>query len=206
MERFAYLQKHVSSNEQILRYAANQVKKDPKRHSTILNVIISWTDYLNECNELGIDITKKNTLLPNNLHKAHQKTSRSIQLKKDEIVNQKIEKLQPKLKKYNFEHKGLFIRPALSTNELFEEGKILSHCVGGYAKRYSEGDIAILFIRMKDQPDTPFYTVEIDLKAKRITQCRGFKNEDPTEEVESFVSKFKQVKLAKKQKERKIAG
>lgn len=204
MERFAQLQKHLS-NERIIRYAENQMKKEPKRNLSILSVITSWTDYLNECKELGIDISQEKALLPNNLYKAHRKTSRSIQLKKDEIVNQKIEKLQPKLKQYNFENKDLYIRPAVSTKELFEEGKKLEHCVGGYAKRYSEGKIAILFIRKKKEPDTPFYTVEIDLQTNSIAQCRGFDNEAATKEVKAFVEEFKLAKLTKKQRERKMA-
>ncbi|MBY0155406.1 PcfJ domain-containing protein [Cytobacillus firmus] len=204
MDRFARLQKHLS-NERIIRYAENQMKKEPKRNRSILNVITSWTDYLNECEELGIDITQEKALLPNSLYKAHRKTSRSIKLKKDEIVNQKIEKLQPRLKQYHFENKDLFIRPAVSTEELFEEGKKLAHCVGGYANRYAEGQIAILFIRKKIEPDTPFYTVEIDLQTNRITQCRGYDNKAATKEIGAFVEAFKLAKLAKKQRERKMA-
>lgn len=45
MDRLTRLQQFLN-NEQILRYAINQKKKDPKRHHSILNVIISWTDYL----------------------------------------------------------------------------------------------------------------------------------------------------------------
>ena len=204
MERLARLQKHLS-NERIIRYAENQIKKEPKRNRSILNVITSWTDYINECDELGIDITQEKALLPNSLYKAHRKTSRAIKLKKDEIVNQKIEKLQPRLKQYHFESKDLFIRPAVSTEELFEEGKKLVHCVGGYANRYAEGKIAILFIRKKKERDTPFYTVEIDLQANRITQCRGYDNQAATKEIESFVEAFKLAKLAKKKKERTMA-
>ncbi|NEU33634.1 hypothetical protein GN156_23455, partial [bacterium LRH843] len=69
----------------------------------------------------------------------------------------------------------------------------------------AEGKIAILFIRKKKERDTPFYTVEIDLQANRITQCRGYENQAATKEIESFVEAFKLAKLAKKQKERKMA-
>ncbi|MGG0888945.1 PcfJ domain-containing protein [Cytobacillus horneckiae] len=204
MTRFARLQKHLS-NEQIIRYAENQIRKEPKRHRSIINVIISWTDYLTECKDLGIDITQEKALLPNSLYKAHQKTSRSIKLKKDEIVNQKIEKLQPTLKHYHYESQELFIRAAVSTEELFEEGKKLIHCVGRYANSYAEGKIAILFIRKKKEPNTSFYTVEIDIQTNRITQCRGYDNELATKEVEEFVEKFKIARLTKKLKERKMA-
>ncbi|MDM5205346.1 PcfJ domain-containing protein [Cytobacillus kochii] len=203
-ERFARLQTHLS-NERIIRYAENQMKKEPERHRSILNVITSWTDYLNECEELGIDVTQEKALLPNSLYRAHLKTSRSIKLKKDEIVNQKIEKLQQRLKQYHFEGTTLFVRPAVSTEELFEEGEKLVHCVGGYANRYAEGKIAILFIRKKEDPDTPFYTVELDLKANRITQCRGYDNEDATKEVEAFVEAFKLAKFPQNRRERKMA-
>nr|WP_285866017.1 PcfJ domain-containing protein [Lederbergia lenta] len=181
------------------------MKKESNRHRSILSVIISWTDYLNECKELGIDITQEKSLLPNSLYTAHRKTTRTIKLKKDELVNQKIEKLQPSLDSYYFKYKDLFIRPAKSTNELFEEGEKLEHCVGGYAKSYASGRIAILFIRKSKQPDTPYYTVELDLHSKYIIQCRGFDNEDPTDDVELFVKAFTQEKLARKQNEREVA-
>lgn len=193
------------NDKQMIRYALKQSKKGTGYDTRITSILTSWTDYLGECEELGMNLSEDRVLFPNNLHTAHQKTSKKVQLKKDEIVNQKIRMLQPSLNKLRFESSGLIIRPAVNTEELFEEGKKLSHCVGGYAKRYSEGSIAIMVIRHQDDPDKPFYTMEIDLDDKNIRQCRGFKNKAPTKEIESFIEVFKKSKLSKWKKERKVA-
>ena len=54
--------------------------------------------------------------------------------------------------------------------EIISEGQALQHCVGGYAERHAEGKTTILFIRRKDNLDTPYYTLEIDDKTKHIKQ------------------------------------
>ncbi|WP_110925913.1 PcfJ domain-containing protein [Bacillus massiliglaciei] len=203
-QRFAQLQNHLST-ERIVRYANNQVKKDSTRYRNILNVIISWTDYLEQCNELGLNIKEEKTLTPNSLFNAHQKTIRKMKFKKDKIINQKIASLQPGLKKFNFQYGNLFIRPAVSSLELFDEGKYLLHCVGDYAKRYSEGGITILLIRKKENPNTPYFTVEVDLSLNKVIQCHGYDNANPNDEVKSFLVAFNQDILAKMKKGRKLA-
>ena len=46
--------------------------------------------------------------------------------------------------------------------EITTEGQQLSHCVGGYLERHAKGETNILFLRRKEFPSTPFYTVEVD--------------------------------------------
>lgn len=204
LDRLEQIKSYLSL-EEIVRYTQNQMKKDPVRRPSVTNILVEWSDYLGECAELGMDLATEKVLMPNNLHKAHQKTSRSIKLKRDEEVNRKIEQQQKKLQRFMFEYNGLFIRPASSSEELFDEGKALDHCVARYSDRYASGDIAILFIRRTEFPDVSFYTLELDQRTKAIYQCRGLKNNDPTKEVQAFIDVFKSEKLAKKSKERKVA-
>lgn len=202
LERLQFIQSLLPL-EKIVKYCRSQMNKEPKRHRNITSVLIMWKDYLDECSELKMDISLSKVLLPNSLHKAHQKTMRQIKMKKDEIINQKISNLQPKLKKYCFEQDGLIIRPAASSIELFDEGEQLDHCVGSYAERYSNGETVILFVRRISEPGKSFYTVEVNRNT--ITQAYGYDNEFPTKEVEKFLNSFKNERLIKTHTERKVA-
>ena len=83
----------------------------------------------------------------------------------------------------------LFIRPAASYGEFVKEGKTLFHCVARYAKSHSTGGTNIFFIRCVDEPDKPYYTLELKLpqgKAPYVEQNRGSHNCARTEEVARF--------------------
>ncbi|PLR93219.1 PcfJ domain-containing protein [Bacillus sp. T33-2] len=196
-EKLEYIQNFLPL-DRIVRYVNSQMRKDPKRNSSITGTIGTWKDYLEECKELGMDLASETVLLPNDLNKAHSKTTRAVKVKKDEVINQKIANQQPRLQKYCFEFEGLFIRPAISSIEMFDEGKALDHCVGRYADRYAKGEIVIMFIRRADQPKTSFYTLELYVKDNIVTQCRGLRNKDMTAEVRAFVDAFTAEKLKKK--------
>lgn len=107
------------------------------------------------------------------------------------------------LEKYSYENKslGILIRPAASTKELIEEGKALCHCVGGYASRYASGATNILVIRKINEPDKPYFTLELNRGA--IVQVRGKHNCAPTGEVKKFIKAFELAKLNKKGKDKK---
>jgi hypothetical protein len=61
--------------------------------------------------------------------------------------------------------------------------------VARYAKSHSTGGTNIFFIRSVDDPDKPYYTLELKLpigKEPYIVQNRGLHNCARTEEVERF--------------------
>ena len=95
-----------------------------------------------------------------------------------------------KLKRFSYTANGLIIRPAISTYEIITEGKILNHCVGGYIEFYANGRTNLFFIRKQENPQDPFYTVEIDKDMKKIIQCRGRRNKNPTPEVKVFIEEY----------------
>ena len=73
--------------------------------------------------------------------------------------------------------------------DLAKEGTELHHCVKSYIDRVAEGRTNILFIRKKDDKETPFFTVEITNEAK-IQQVHGMQNRNAcTEEgLEEFIA------------------
>ena len=75
-----------------------------------------------------------------------------------------------------WKHNGIIIRPAATPEELVQEWATLKHCVGGYAKSHASGRI-ILFIRHERRPERSWYTLNVDLKTKKIIQNHGYRNE-----------------------------
>ena len=118
------------------------------------------------------------------------------------------EKVAAGLEKYTWRKGNLLIRPAREWPELKKEGRALNHCVGSYAKRMAEGKTYIFVIRKAEEPDTPFYTLE--LQNKKVIQCRTKNNKsyELSEDVKSFVDMWMEkvvkkggVKKRKKSKE-----
>ena len=202
MSQTYYQQALKLAPEQIvIKYLLKQLRKDRYSKMGVYSVLSDWRDYRKQCNELGMDLKEERYLFPNDLHEAHMKTTKKIKLIENKELDDLIKSRLPSLQELTFMWKGLMIRPAESSFDLFEEGKSLIHCVGGYAERYAKGESDIFLIRKVELPEKPFYTVEI--KKKQIVQCRGWDNDPMTDEVRDFVDHFKRSVLAKKKKSRK---
>ena len=113
---------------------------------------------------------------------------------RDKALTEAFEKLQSKrIKKYEDteSNDNFIIRVPKGLNEITTEGQTLGHCVGGYVDRHAKGNTNILFLRKKDTPNTPFYTIEVD-NSGYIVQIHGRHNRwlgnDP--EAISFVHKW----------------
>lgn len=179
---------------QIRNYINKQLKKgSPAHYRSGDSVLRAWRDQMVAAEKLGMDLSDESTIFPNNLYETHQASIERIKVIADEALNQKIRKQLPKLNKLGLEVDGLFLRPAVDSAELIAEGNALKHCVGSYAARYAKGETALFVIRKADEPEIPFYTLEV--KDGRVAQVYGFKNCHPTKEVEKFVERFKQIRL-----------
>ncbi len=188
--------KKITTEKEIYKYILKQIRHEGNRYKVASTVLTDWRDYYKQCLELKIDVREEKNLFPNNLFTAHTKLTKRIKMKKDQGINEKIAQRLPTLEKYRFEYKGMILRPATSTMELFEEGRVLEHCVGSYSRDYADGMTDICLVRKASNPDEPFYTMEI--KKGTVTQCRGHKNKGMTPEVREFVEKFISKKLTKK--------
>lgn len=159
-----------------------------------------YADYLKECSLLGYDMKNKKTLYPKNLQEAHKITSNAVEIAKDQIRQKEFDAgIKKVYDKPEYTDGNLLIRPAASINELCGESKALSHCVRTYADRVCNGKCAILFIRKIEEPDMPFYTLELS-PGGDIVQCRGDHNCDMTDEVKAFVELWYDTVVKKKKK------
>ena len=155
-----------------------------------LRFIVSiYRDYLDDCSRLDYDLSDEQITLPRDLFAAHDRAMRAYQAVKDQKSGDMIIKSDKELRRrellYTDDKHGLILTLPVSATEIVTEGKVLSHCVAGYADRHCEGKLTIAFIRKKEQPNVPYYTIEISNTGK-IVQCHGYHNE-----VERFGGKPK---------------
>lgn len=173
--------------------------------------ISDWRDYVSQCKELGYDLSEKSVLKPSHFHEAHERCTNLVKIKASKESDEKMKERAEFLKQFEFidEELGLFIRIPQNTEEIISEGKTLIHCVGGYAERHANGKTNILFVRKTDEPDTPYYTMEVSNDYK-IVQCRGYRNNTraPKSDIvkqfeEKYLNFLEELKKSEEQSKRK---
>lgn len=197
----------------ILKYIKNQTdkrkEKNPDKRSISQNdTAQAYRDYLQECEQLHLDLHDKEILFPKDLTAAHNRTMEQVKFEKNKADQEKFQKAVEKLEKFAWGEGEFFIRPAREQMELTAEGKALHHCVGGYIRDMAEEKTAIFFLRKVSEPDKPFYTLE--LQKKRVIQCRTEHNAsyDRNPDVKNFVDMWmeKVVKKGGKKKAKEAAA
>ncbi|MDE7107979.1 MAG: PcfJ domain-containing protein, partial [Clostridiales bacterium] len=179
-------------------YTADNVKKTFKYlrnqwAKTNNHVARDYVDYLADCRKLGLDVDSKDIRYPTDLAQAHIRTTALVQLEANKEKNARIRDVYERFRALcEFSDGEYCIVMPSSCEEIIYEGKVQSHCVGGYAERMAKGEDIILFLRKANKPNTPFYTIEIRpiMKKLDIVQCRGRKNADKSDEVDKFLKKY----------------
>lgn len=153
-----------------------------------------YKDYIRFCEELGYDLADDFILYPRHLKEAHDRTSEMFNKWKAEVTDQKIAaEYMNLLRQYKMTKYGFTIVPPKTAAEIVEEGHALHHCVGGYVSRVTNKECVILFLRKKEEPDKPFYTIEI--RNGEVQQIRGYDNCDPSPMVEAYMKLWRKKKL-----------
>lgn len=142
-----------------------------------------YVDYIGMLNELDIPIDTDNLIMPKDLVKAHDNAVKLLIQHKSEIEQRKFEKRLKSLARYERVIGDFHFRAPITSGELIQEGKALSHCVGSarYTKDHASGKATIIFIRKKSEPEKSFYTMEY--QSGRIIQIRGKHNQSAPENV-----------------------
>jgi len=168
-------------------YDLNRIKGDKQNASKVarylakekaLCSIVDYTylrDYWKMLEQLNIKVTDKNRF-PHKLCNLHNSLVKRIAENKTKALKEKYQQRYDSLNKYSFEADGLLIRPCKDDGELYNEGRMLDHCVYSYAAHHCNGETAIFFVRKAEAPNTPYYTLEFDEKDIKIRQNRGYKN------------------------------
>ncbi|MCI8442547.1 MAG: hypothetical protein HFG27_08455 [Provencibacterium sp.] len=164
-----------------------------------------WEDYHRECRQLGYDLSDEYYHYPPDLQKAHRRTMEQVAEKERQKLEKQQQEELPKWAALYHELEGLcysdgqlLIRPVASRAELVEEGTKLHHCVASYGNRVVEGKTWIFFIRKVEDPDSPYYTLNLSPECELI-QCHGYGNDaDQPEKIRpQFIRDFEKKWLEK---------
>lgn len=122
---------------------------------------------------------------PRDLAAAHDRAAAAWELEKQKGQTRSFRRLVKKLADYRYESNGILIRPAASLAELKTEGKELHHCVGSYGDAHLAGK-SIFFVRRAEEPDKPWFTLQLDVERCTVLQNHGNHNCARTKEVQAF--------------------
>ena len=150
---------------------------------------IWWTDYLDFAESLKYDLSRGDVLYPKRLKEAHDNASAAVTVQKDKLAFEKYRERYEKLKKkYEWSDGTYQILIPKGIKDIVEEGKVLSHCVGGYAERHVNRKTTILFMRLANEPEKRLVTIEV--KGDTICQNYGYKDRRVTEKEKEFIEKW----------------
>lgn len=161
-----------------------------------------YRDYLNMAMSMHYDLDNDTVRYPKDVKAAHDKATSEFNeieadkkkqeaLKKYPMIGQVSDAL---LKIYGFHDKTYEIITPVNASDIIEEGRVLHHCVGGdgYLNKHNTGQSFILFMRKVEEPESRYYTIEIDSKSQEIKQYYGAYDKKPDKEaVDKFLSKWK---------------
>ncbi len=111
----------------------------------------------------------------------------------------KLDAMLPDIQKeYSFEdsERELIVKAPETSYDIVKEGDTQHICVGDGYQRYIEKmadkETTILFVRKKELPNAPYYTLEV--RDGKINQVKGKYNHAPDDEMKDFVAEFAREK------------
>lgn len=163
----------------MMRYLEAQ-REQRGGNKTLYNIGEEYKDYLIAAEGVGLDLQNHVFLLPKDLRRKHDEVTEAYsQLLAERRSTEEEAAYQPRRdaleKRYAFSYGGMCIVVPSCANAIVQEGKMLHHCVGGYADRHIKGATTILFLRREDAPKKPLVTIE--MSGNRIIQIHGWDDE-----------------------------
>lgn len=193
------------SLRRFLNYITRQ--KEIHRKETINHIVGWYRDYIGMSYELKVDLSHKQVRFPKDIKQAHDHLLTRSNAKKSALENgiftNAVAAIYSQLPFTEYEKDGLCIRLPQLRSDLTKEGQSLHHCVGSenYYKKHIAGESLIFFIRKKENPEKPFFTMELRMDDLRIMQLYGYRDKGAPKEVREFAeSMVRAMKAAKRRK------
>lgn len=189
--------------KQCMNYLLRQKQESYEKYS-IRSIVSEYSDYISMCIRLGKDISDEMVYRPRQLKRRHDECVAQIERQRAQI---KAEEYSLKFaaaeqvlgeirKKFEYEGEQFFIRVPERIIDIVMEGNYLHHCAGAtdrYFDRIKNHETYICFLRKVSEPETPFYTIEVE-PGGTIRQHRGLYDEEPELElVKPFLVEWQQV-------------
>lgn len=158
----------------------------------------TYLDYLRACQKLDLDMTEDKNRFPHDFKRWHDiridqyatKKAEEDAVKRKELYGQFAAVAEKYLSLQHAKRSAFICIIAKSPADLIHEGEALHHCVGSmnYDQKFAREETLIFFVRTKQEPDTPFVTVEYSLKNRKILQCYGEHDHKPNADVLHYVN------------------
>ena len=164
--------------------------------------IRNYKDYWESCVNLGLDMKDTKNIYPKDFQTMHDLRINEWSSKKAKLDAKERREFYKKfkskaagLKNLEFVGDKYTVLIPESPKDLINEGSKLHHCVGrmGYDKKMLNGECIIGFIRLNEQNDKPYVTVEYLMKSKKISQCYADHDSRPPQEVIRFADEWAKV-------------
>ena len=146
----------------------------------------SWCDYMDQQVALYGEVRDKYS---EHLASDEHITAYRCTKLKSLISEENFKKAADYLSAYEYTDGEYCIVAPKKPDDLIEEGRQLSHCVGGYVDAVGNLDKYVFFMRRSQEPDKPLVTIEV-LTDGTLYQVHGRFNCEPAHEHMQFVKKW----------------
>lgn len=205
---------HKMTPQQVMNYVKKQ--KETQYPGLMPNGILGqWADYISMCRVPGKNLDDEMVYRPKELKRRHDEMviyaqkarilegmdsdpERSQQYA-DEMAEKfpgAEENLKAAKPKYEYENEEYRITVPERLVDIVKEGNALHHCAGSserYFERLMSRETYICFLRRREEPEIPFYTIEIEPNGT-IRQHRSYLDEEPgIDEIRGFLREWQQV-------------
>lgn len=184
-------------------------------YETPMQLLTTWRDYLSMAERLKMNTCEEMIYKPKNLYSAHQTLVDRINKGQDAKEARDIAKKFPNCNKviktlslYEWGDEEYTVVAPKGIVDIISEGRALNHCVGTterYYDRIATQESYILFLRHSDNPDKPYYTLEVEpggtIRQKRTT---GDKQTKDIDNAKAFLTRWQKViaeRITEKEKE-----
>ena len=163
--------------------------------------ITMYRDYLDMAERRGCDIHSEIIYRNKRWRYFHDLYMAELNRKKDEERAAKFQAIRKDLKRnrdlFGWQQDGYLVRPAESAEDIIREGRMQHHCVGAsdmYMTRMAQRESWIVFLRKAEDPETPWYTIEVDENGIRQAYAAYDRKPDWDEADKALKAWMKQVK------------
>lgn len=209
---FWYMENHIEPNElnfihskmsyvQIRNYL---IRQKGKRKDSISQVLTTWKDYISMAKRVKMNINDEIVYRATKLYKRHNDLIKYIEDNQLSVTAGELADKYPNInsvlsglrEKYEYSDETFTILAPRCIEDILKEGQALHHCIDKkteYLERINEQETYILFLRNTKQPDTPYYTLEVEpggvIRQKRTEYDR--QNKD-IEAASAFLREWQQ--------------
>lgn len=172
---------------------------------SVRSVLNTWKDYLSMAEQLGLDTSDAIIYRVNRLQQRHDELV--VRLQREDMEEQAAEILKEFLnvdricqslrEKFEYANETYAVVAPGGVLDIIVEGSMLHHCVGSskrYWDRIERNEAYILFLRRKEAPDVPYYTLEVEPDGTvRQKRTKFDRQEADIQEVSAFLVEWQKV-------------